>query len=57
MVAGNRFPLLKSLSMPDRLLEKLISKLDQRRIIPLKRNLKAWLLPYRKKEGRICELV
>ncbi|MGD0413105.1 MAG: hypothetical protein ABSC18_15550 [Verrucomicrobiota bacterium] len=38
------------------ILGKQITKLDQRRIIPLKRNLKAWLLPYRKEEGRICEL-
>jgi len=38
------------------ILGKLITKLDQRRLIPLKPNLKSWLLPYRKEEGRICEL-
>jgi integrase len=38
------------------ILGKQITKLDQRRIIPLKANLEAWLLPYRKEKGRICEL-
>jgi len=38
------------------ILPKDITKLDQRRIVPLKPNLKAWLLPYRKEEGSICEL-
>lgn len=37
------------------IMPKGITKLDQRRLIPLKPNLKAWLLPYRKPEGRICE--
>ncbi|MFO1500077.1 MAG: site-specific integrase [Verrucomicrobiota bacterium] len=37
------------------ILSKFITKLDQRRIIPLTANLKAWLLPYRRDEGRICD--
>jgi integrase len=37
------------------ILPKGMTKLDQRRVIPLKPNLKAWLLPYRKDEGRLCE--
>jgi len=38
------------------ILGKQITKLDQRRIIPLKPNLRAWLLPFRKEDGPICEL-